>query len=356
MKKRRTIEYKELIELFATRTINDLKSGKKYPKLNILLEQDGLDLLKEVKENPFKLEGYWTLNISNDDIEKFLYENNCDENYLTLHIKDSKLFFKLLTEIVNRALCHKLQFHYVDEREYCMYILERIWLRMGPNDFCDVIGFLEKQLDFLKNDWLYDGNSVNYKHITQFFGNKVFAIYNLASTYDETFYKVEFSVSNNTDDETSHNLSSVRYGLREEDGKRVCYIYALQNNIHPYALTNRRIQRKIFEMFKNNYDVHPNQVYTMYLFLKELKKHGINKVKIPLLQVLNYPYHEIMYENKNDIMDVNKRCDMISELKTEKLLRIMEVMKELFEDFTSLNDLDTVSDTWEYSFTYQKKK
>ena len=109
-------------------------------------------------------------------------------------------------------------------------------------------------------------------------------------------------------------------------------------------------------MFKNNYDVHPNQVYTMYLFLKELKKHGINKVKIPLLQVLNYPYHEIMYDNKREIMDVNKQCDMISELKTEKLLRIMEVMKELFEDFTLLNDLDTVSDTWEYSFTYQKKK
>ena len=124
MKKRRTIEYKELIELFVTRTINELKSGKKYPKLNILLEQDGLDLLNEVKENPFKLEGYWTLNITDEDIEKFSYENNCDENYLTLHIKDSKLFFKLLTEIVNRALFHKLQFHYVDEREYCMNILK----------------------------------------------------------------------------------------------------------------------------------------------------------------------------------------------------------------------------------------
>ena len=89
--------------------------------------------------------------------------------------------------------------------------------------------------------------------------------------FTNDFFEPVEEPNNNTDDETSHNLSSVRYGLREEDGKRVCYIYALQNNIHPYALTNRRIQRKIFEMFKNNYDVHPNQVYTMYLFLKELK-------------------------------------------------------------------------------------
>lgn len=55
----------------------------------------------------------------------------------------------------------------------------------------------------------------------------------------------------------------------------------------------------------------------------------------------------IMYEKKDDVIE---QCDKISKLKTEKLLIIMEVMQELYEDFTLVNDLDTVSDTWNYCF------
>lgn len=72
MYKRREIEYKELIELFAIRTIDELKTGKECPKLNIVLEQDGILLLNEVKEHPFNLKGYWTKDITDSDIELWL--------------------------------------------------------------------------------------------------------------------------------------------------------------------------------------------------------------------------------------------------------------------------------------------
>lgn len=347
----RKIEYNELIELFAIRTIDELKSGRECPKLNILLDQDGIDLLKEVQRNPFELEGYWTKSITDDDILKFSSENNCDKDLMTIHVKDSKRFFQLLTEIVNKALYMEWLSWPTDEREYCLNLLRRIWLRMGPNDFNDVIAFLKRQLAFVNNNWLIDLRLEHLKRIDKFFERDVFATYYVSHTYDETFYNVSFIIRNTNKGESSHSLSRVRYGLIEENGQQVCYIYALQNIKHPYK--NSVIERQIYKNFgNNNYSIHPNQIYTMYLFLNELQKHGITKVKVPILQVLNYDYHEIMYKEKDD---VTERCDKISELKTEKLLRIMEVMQELFEDFILLNDLDTLCDTWNYSFNRLKK-
>ena len=58
-----------------------------------------------------------------------------------------------------------------------------------------------------------------------------------------------------------------------------------------------------------------------------------------------------MYDQEEDVIE---QCDKISKLKTEKLLMVMEVMQKLFEDFTLLNDLDTVSDTWNYCFENKK--
>jgi len=349
--KRREIEYKELIELFAIRTIDELKSGKECPRVNILLDQDGIDLLNDVKEHPFKLKGYWTKNITDSDIKKFSYENNCDEDFLTIKVGDSKEFFRLLTEITNKALYLHWLYMPIDEREYCLHVLRRIWLRMGPNDFNNVIGFLKRQLSFINNNWNFNFNGKNHYIVDNFCERNVTAGYYASFTYDETFYEVDFRIINRDQDESQHSLSRVRYGIIKEDNEKVCYIYALQNISHPY--TNKVIQRQLYKKFiKKDYGVHPNQIYAMYLFLKELQNSGINRVKIPVLQVLNYDYHEIMYREKEDVID---RCDKISKLKTEKLLMVMEVMQELFEDLTLLNDLDTVSDTWNYCFKSREK-
>lgn len=351
MYKRREIKYNELIELFATRTIDELKSEAECPKLNIVLEQDGFDLLKKVQTHPFNLKGYWIPNITDSDIKKFLYENNCDENILTLYIKNSRKFFGLLTQITNKALF--LYYSYwglISEREYCLNILRRIWLRMGPNDFNDVNKFLEKQLEFLNNNWNFKLNDKNYQVVDKFFEREVLAYYSTSSTYDETFYEVDFRITGNSEIESTHTLSTVRYGMCHEENELVCYIYAIQNTGHPYI--NKAVQRQLYKEFvKKDYGVHPNQIYAMYLFLKQLQKSGISKVKIPLLQVLNYNYHEIMYDQEEDVIE---RCDKISKLKTEKLLMVMDVMQVLFEDFLRLNDLDTISDTWDYCFKSKK--
>ena len=221
---------------------------------------------------------------------------------------------------------------------------------MGPNDFNDVNKFLEKQLEFLNNNWNFKLNDKNYQVVDKFFEREVLAYYSVSGTYDETFYEVDFRITGNSEIESTHPLSTVRYGMCHEENELVCYIYAIQNTGHPYI--NKAVQRQLYKEFvKKDYGVHPNQIYAMYLFLKQLQKSGISKVKIPLLQVLNYNYHEIMYDQEEDVIE---RCDKISKLKTEKLLMVMDVMQVLFEDFIRLNDLDTVSDTWNYCFENKK--
>ena len=108
-----------------------------------------------------------------------------------------------------------------------------------------------------------------------------------------------------------------------------------------------------------------------YLFLKELKKKGIYKIKVPTLQVLNYRYHELLSEREKerfslkwhkDLLDtydewdeyrkteyayelefyknVVDNMDYISYLKTEKLFSIIEKAVEK-QELESLNDLDS---------------
>lgn len=351
----RKIEFKELIELFVLDTIPSIQEEEETPKFNIIFEPKAFLLFDYVKENPFKLDGHWTPNIRNRYIKKLQLLENQDSTLPTLYVKDSYLFFNLLVEIVNESL--SLNYKYglkLSEREYCILVLRRIWLRMGPNDFNNVESFLKRELEFLKNYWLDIDYRKNYEKIDNFNENIVIKSSMVGATWDETFHEMSYSIV--LPDRTLHELSRVRYGLIEEDNEKVCYIYAIQNEKNPHI--NKKIQRELYKFCNKNGDlgVHPNQIYTMYLFLKELEKIGVTKIKVPIMQVLNYPYHEIMYSDGKKIHEkAIKYSEYISYLKTEKLYKTMEAMTNFFDDFYLTNDLDTASDTLIYNFNTHKK-
>lgn len=353
----RKIEFKELIELFIIDTIPNIQENEETPKFNIVFEPNGFLLFNYVKENPFKLDGHWTPNIRNRYIKKMKLLENQDNSLPTIYVKNAYLFFSLLLEIVNQSLSLNYKYDFnLNEREHCILVLRRIWLRMGPNDFNNVESFLKREVEFLKNDWLDIDYRKNYEKIDNFNENIVIKSSMVGETWDETFREISYSIVL-PDRTSSHELSSVRYGLIEENNEKVCYIYAIQNVRNPKV--NKKIQREIYKFCNKNGDlgVHPNQVFTMYQFLKELEKIGVTKVKIPIMQVLNYPYHEIMYsDGKNVHQSSIEYSEYISFLKTEKLYKIMEAMTIFFDDFYLINDLDTASDTLIYNFNISKKK
>lgn len=288
------IDFKELIELFILRTLPSIKSEKEIPNINFIFDNNSIELFNYVMEHPFRKKDVWTEDITSKDLEITKEINNMNPNSNTIIIDDGVSFFDYLTSIVNEHLKLFKEYEYtLMIRSTTMSLLTRIWLRMDDNDFNDVISFLRKELDFYKDRTLDKYRTETY--ISSYEGIDSYAECNINESWDETTRSMNFRLENRGE---SHTISRVLYDIRSENGIKVCYIYGVQNNL--FNITNKRIERKLYKLNKgiDNPKVHPNQLYSLILFLEILKKEGITTIKVPKNQTLSYGYHKILSNNE----------------------------------------------------------
>lgn len=288
------IDFKELIELFILRTLPSIKSEKEIPNINFIFDNNSIELFNYVMEHPFRKKDVWTEDITSKDLEITKEINNMNPNSNTIIIDDGVSFFDYLTSIVNEHLKLFKEYEYtLMIRSTTMSLLTRIWLRMDDNDFNDVISFLRKELDFYKDRTLDKYRTEIY--ISSYEGIDSYAECNINESWDETTRSMNFRLENSGE---SHTISRVLYDIRSENGIKVCYIYGVQNNL--FNITNKRIERKLYKLNKgiDNPKVHPNQLYSLILFLEILKKEGITTIKVPKNQTLSYGYHKILSNNE----------------------------------------------------------
>ena len=288
------IDFKELIELFILRTLPSIKSEKEIPNINFIFDNNSIELFNYVMEHPFRKKDVWTEDITSKDLEITKEINNMNPNSNTIIIDDGVSFFDYLTSIVNEHLKLFKEYEYILMiRNTTMSLLTRIWLRMDDNDFNDVISFLKKELDFYKDRTLDKYRTEIY--ISSYEGIDSYAECNINESWDETTRSMNFRLENSGE---SHTISRVLYDIRSENGIKVCYIYGVQNNL--FNITNKRIERKLYKLNKgiDNPKVHPNQLYSLILFLEILKKEGITTIKVPKNQTLSYGYHKILSNNE----------------------------------------------------------
>lgn len=288
------IDFKELIELFILRTLPSIKSEKEIPNINFIFDNNSIELFNYVMEHPFRKKDVWTEDITSKDLEITKEINNMNPNSNTIIIDDGVSFFDYLTSIVNEHLKLFKEYEYtLMIRSTTMSLLTRIWLRMDDNDFNDVISFLKKELDFYKDRTLDKYRTEIY--ISSYEGIDSYAECNINESWDETTRSMNFRLENRGE---SHTISRVLYDIRSENGIKVCYIYGVQNNL--FNITNKRIERKLYKLNKgiDNPKVHPNQLYSLILFLEILKKEGITTIKVPKNQTLSYGYHKILSNNE----------------------------------------------------------
>lgn len=349
------IEFKEIIELFLIRTIKEIKENDVVPNINFKFNEDGIKLFEDVSKFPFKEEGYWSPDIEEDDID---FLKNRIDNVLTIDVKDAYKFFNYLKDIVNESI--KLYDEYDEKkfaRNYAMYLLKHIWLRMGIEDFSNVNNFLDKQLQFVKNRKL---DTKEKEYVT----DNVIKQTIVNNVYDETTRSMVFTI--NEDDKT-YELPHILYDIDDND---ICYIYAVQSS---KGNKDKKIERKLYKLNKGiiNPNIHPSKVYSVILFINELKKNGITKIRVPSMQVLSYEYHEILskqvYDNlknieikmKNKNNDITKeeyeyvlnmynnmyeKQDKISYLKTEELINLIYRLIEHDSSIEILNDINIQGD------------
>lgn len=362
------IEYSEAVELFVNTTLPSIKVENEVPNINFIFDEEGLKIIKSVYEKPFKLKNVWTPNIEERHMEFLKPENNMDENSPTIKIKDGYMFFMYLVRITNNyiRLCREYGFN-IPPRSTFMKISRRIFLRMGIEDFENVEEFLKKQLEFLLSREFDEYK--NAEKIGEYKGYEIYIKSGLNNTWDETNRHIYFEIFNK--EKCVQELARIDYEIRCEGHENVCYIYAVQN-IHNRK-RDKKFERCLYTLNKGieNPTVHPTQVFSVLLFLQELKKKGIMKIKVPTLQVLNYRYHEILSEREKerfrlkwhkDLLDtyndwdedikkeyayelefyknVVDNMDYISYLKTEKLFALIDRCVQ-HRELQALNDLDT---------------
>ena len=184
------ISIEEVIEIFLTHTIYELKYEKETPNINFNFKEDGFILFKKLINHQ-------------KDID-FLIEHSNDD-CISLNIFDSYLFFNYLTEIINET--YRLFIEYednVDIRETAIYLLRRIWLRMGITDIENINIFLDNQLQFIKNRTFDNPES---QKVSTFKDYDVFTKTKTGDLWDETTRKMVFTLKK--DNETSSNCNSL---------------------------------------------------------------------------------------------------------------------------------------------------
>lgn len=290
-------------------------------------------------------------------------------------VDDYQKFFELLSKLVKKF----------SEREYRglldnINFIRSIWLRMSPSDIDNVNEFLERQLSFLNYDEVLKYSQEIYKKYDEFD-----IVYENKCNMDwfETNNHVAFSIRRETESEGIdkylnlscsyhyYKLPIIHYAFTKENDEMVCYIYAIQsmNNMEKDEVIKERIQPLRKEL-RNKY-VSPDFIISLKLFTDFLKDQNITNIKVPLLQVFNYTYHEhlsdsvnkayLSYDDKDElekeyndgnltdkvldyIHDKNMyyrfvdKQDIISKNKTERLLNTFIIMNEKYDNIEFMNE------------------
>jgi len=340
------VDFKETVELFVNTVVTEINSGKEIPKVNFIFPESAFKLFNYVKENPFEKEGSWTPDIEDKDIERLRLENQQDTNSQTIYVNDPVRFFELLTELINSWLDFKEKYYEKNSgRAVLIHQFKRLLLRMGVQS--------------AKNVGTYE-NAV------------ILAAKKDAQSWCETSEKMTFVLTDGNLENSTQTLPSIYYGIREENGEKICYIYAIQNERD--KVESKKIQRRLYKLNKglDKTDVHPSQVLVLETFASMLKEIGITKIKVPARQVLSYSYHELLSEEAKKTMTkwtpeylreieeypnfrrkklleeyewdkvwsshVIDKADFIEKAKTEGLFKIFYRVSQQFGSISVLND------------------
>ena len=366
-----TLDFKEAVTLFLDRTMSDLKNESEIPALNIVFPDSAFKLFEYIKEHPFEKDGSYVPPLYDRDIEKAKIENNSNPELPTINIHNTVKFFELLTDIIN-SWHDKKNKHWGSYGHRALFIqnIKRLFLRMSPNDMLNIEDFLQRELCFLKDSTFDEYIKVN-EVIGTYEGYNLYTSKEEAESWCETSTKMTFFLKG--EEYKFHTLPSIYYGITEEYGEKVCYIYAIQNERH--RAENKRIQRTLYKLNKGieNPDVNPASILVLQTFINMLKEKGITNIKVPCLQVLSYRYHELLsektkqefardyskekleyinnlnsYDRERQLEEYEWQCiwyshvvdkqDFISFTKTEGLYNIF---KRVAEQFTSIELLNT---------------
>lgn len=360
------------LKYFISNTVYEINNEYHMSFIKFVFRSDDLELI----ENRLDMDNYRIrsgINILKRNIIE--YKNNDDEDTIYIKIDDCYKFFFLLNRIYEKMKV-------ANKKENAKDIIRSIWLRMGVEDIDHINLFLEKQLNFLYGDGLFNGI---YKVFKNYDNYKLVYDDNTNDDCFETNNYIELSLINKDynnigKEKEKYSFPVVHYAINYEDGNPICYVYGIQ------SLNEQRKDESIKEVLKEykkklrNGKVSPEFVLTLKLFIDVIESYGVTDIRVPLLQVFNYPYHEYlskaiskdfsnyttkekelyeeMYQTgaysiglieylytKSSYERFVDKEDIISKNKTERLIDTFMIMEEKYNNIEFLNEPFIEGDT-----------
>lgn len=253
--------------------------------------------VKELKEKHKKILEVIRQNTDNNDINPIMKISNYKE------------FFELLRQYYEKDI--ELFFRRTDMSGFPVYeqknCFEQIWLRMTPEDFNNPEEFLRRNVEMIQDNTFEKYDNETYLGKLSRFNNHIMCVKNqISRTWDETPREFKISIYDKRyyDTELSYKpnfeLPVVRYGIYKRDGKKVCYIGAIQNTNTEESESNLvqikndcRSELNTKKLKKQNYKekVEPIKILSLSIFINFLHREGITEIEAPGMYVLDYDYH-----------------------------------------------------------------
>ena len=240
-----------------------------------------------------------------------------DHMYPILYIDDKEKFLDTLTLYVNEMLINiDKNINNIKNKEYIKYYLTFLFVNATYSDFENPINFINRYINYIKDKTF---SSYNDNKLMDIFDDSYITADNYIAplTYEALNL---FSVRiNSYNEKYFYNLPTVCYSIDND----TCYIYAVQNkkdisnNLEYEKIIKRRLYKINEGVYKNKSqeyknindsyyleeisDVSPSSILSLTVFLFELKKNGISKVKV-------VPYLPIRYFDKLEL--INERVTL----------------------------------------------
>ena len=300
--------------------INEAKEGKViidgecWPiGFNTLIPEDNIRL-------GFEVEDYIEENLDTLSEEEI---GSLQRNLSCLRINNKQVFFALLEDYINKELevgRKSLKIYGPNkEKDTIKCLMAYLFVNATTEDFLNPCAFLIRRIKFLEDNTLglfEDGQVLDLGPL--FKGSKLFIKDSSQSVMMETHRKLELSFVR---EDLEYKLPEISYGICEEMGKKVCYIYSFLDKQKKEF--NDKREEKYFKEIKrlfykvnanviddseeeNIKDVSPSSVISLMVFATLIRKYDIVDIRA-------VPYLPLRYLSR-DINARNARVDRKEEL------------------------------------------
>ena len=324
------------------------------------------ELIKEAKNGKVLLanEEYYVgfnTNINNEIIEYNKFNN------IELFINDFELFINKIQEYVLLEVeLKRKSIKYIDNsRDYIKSLIMYLFVNATTEDFRNSINYIEKYINYLKDNTLEDYNvGMKYDLDGLFLNNQLYIKNTQQSIMMETPFKIELSIVNKDNTNLLFILPEISYGISYENGETICYIYSILNKEHLNGVVDedllsykKKISRKLYKINKgisdieseefNDYkngesdyypenitDVSVSSVLSLYVFIN-LIKDKVDKIKgVPYLPIRyssrDYASFLATTEEKKEALQI--RNNNIQTNLTEKFIRTFRRVEQYIDD------------------------